>query len=193
MKRLAVWLGSALVGLALVGCGGEGEPLDRSCRGKAVPNCLPFEFSIVEEATLEPEGLEIGNFDAVARLRIRLLGCGEDTPMPHQVDISAIAQSTDPFSDAGTSESRFSLITVRDNGETFGDAVARDGLIDVEIPNPFAGPSVPANTDLLLRFVPSTGSRCSGAICTSCTGVPFELMYRTGDRFEGTRPPPTGP
>lgn len=180
-------LGSLL--LALGACGSEGEPLTRSCNGKTVPNCFPFEYSIVEEATLEPERLRVGDFAATAQLHLRFASCGEDTPMPHQVDIEAIALSTDPFSDAGVSESRFSLITVRDNGSSFGDAVARDGLIDVEIPNPFAGPSVPANADLLLRFVPSTGSRCSGSICTACTGEAFELDYRTGDRFEGTRPP----
>ena len=166
---------SALVPALLVtACGDEDSLLTRSCRGEAVPNCRPFEYSVVESASLTPDGLSVSDFGAEAHIVVRLQMCGAQTPTPHEVVIRALAASPDVLADGGgDSVAVYTLLTLGDNGMD-GDAVAKDGMIDVMRENPF-GPEVPADRSMTLRF--------EARILPSCVGQAFEVGYRTGERF----------
>ena len=174
-----------IVGGLTPGCTGSSPPLERSCRGRVVPNCLPFEYSIANEAALEPNGLEVGNPLQEARIRVVLQSCGTDAPTPHRVAVLARAQNQAGFPDASTSSAVFSLIEVRDDGSTYGDSAEKDGLIDVTTPNPFADTEVPAERDIVLRFEPRAPPDCSSGTCRggTCRGQPIEIPYRTGPQF----------
>lgn len=173
------------IGMALVGCDDGGAPLERSCRGQAVPNCLPYEYSVVTEASLSPSGVMIDDPTAMVDVRVRLSNCGEDTPLGHEVAVRALAPSSSGLTDAGPRDSVFDLLSVRDDGETYGDTVAKDGLIEVTVPNPFVGPEALVNQDLVLRFMPAAPAQCSGGACIggTCQGEVLEVPYRTGGRF----------
>ena len=180
--------GAFLALLALSACSsGSGDPLTRSCGGDAIDNCLPFEYSIVQSASIEPAAIDVGDLSARAQVHIQLETCGSDAPGTLVVTVTAIADTTDPLGDGGTVGSRFPLLELRDDG-TNGDAVAGDDVIDVNTPNPFDNRLLPANTDLVLRFEPHRTASCSGGSCTggTCTGEFFDLPYRTG----ALAPPP---
>jgi hypothetical protein len=71
--------------------------------------------------------------------------------------------------DAGESVRTIELDVLYDDGITHGDAVARDGIVDVMVPNPFF--DVPPSTTMTLRFTPQL---------MSCSGEAFETVYTTG-------------
>lgn len=178
------WLAMAVALASLVAaCGDDAPLLERSCRGKAVPNCLPYEYSVVEDAVLEPSRVEVDHPDMDVHVRVELANCGEDTPRGHIVAITARAETESDLADGGTGTRVFEVLTVRDDGTTFGDDVAKDGVIDVTVENPFIGPEVLADKQLLLRFEPRTPPECSEGVCISCRGEAFEVEYHTGPRF----------
>jgi len=160
--------------IALAGCGGEDSLLTRSCRGEAVPNCRPYEYSIVESASLTPDGLSVSDFGAEAHVQVHLQTCGEQAPSPHEIVVRALAASPDVLADGGDSVAVYTLLTLSDNGMD-GDAVAKDGVVDVMVPNPF-GAEVPADRSMTLRFEPR--------ILPSCVGETLEAPYHTGTRFQ---------
>ncbi|NOY90468.1 MAG: hypothetical protein GXP55_04600 [Deltaproteobacteria bacterium] len=173
--------------MALSACSGSSEPMTRSCNGRAVESCLPYEYSAVRSATLEPSGLDVGDLLTRAQVHVELESCGADAPGTLVVSVTAIARTRDPLADGGIGEGHFPLLELRDNGMN-GDAVAGDGVIDKGTPNPFDNRLLPANTDLVLRFEPQRTPTCSGGSCTggTCAGEVFELPYRTGS----LAPPP---
>jgi hypothetical protein len=164
----------------LLACGGEDPPLTRSCAGEAIPNCRPYEYAVVTAASLEPDGILVGDPAATVHIRVELDTCGDRSPGPHTVAIRALVTTGGAAgADAGSSGRILSLEEVADDGVTFGDEVARDGSIDVFVPNPFIG-DVPVDTDMTLRLAPRLNT---------CEGDTFELPYRTGARWA---PPPGG-
>lgn len=176
---------SFLLLAGLVGCGG-GSLLERSCRGEtlATPSCLPYEYSIVREASITPSELQIGDPGSNALLTIVLGTCGTRAPQPHRVRLVARTQNPTSLSDAGSSTSLIDLNTeVRDDGED-GDAAANDGVIITEVINPFFA-DIPAETDLFVRFEPKAPVDCSSGTCVggSCIGETLEVPYRTGESF----------
>lgn len=151
-----------LVPLLLLGCD-PGTDAARSCRGEAVLECDPYEWVVVEEASLEPAAIPLGDPRVRAHVRVTLTGCGDRTPVAPTVQLQALLGRAD----GGPPSSIVPLASVT-------AAAPGSTTIDVEIDNPFAllG-GVPPDTDLTLRFVPVTGG---------CTGDALEVPYRTGPR-----------
>lgn len=178
---------TALLGTAALLAGGcsDGPPLTRSCNGKTVPNCLPYEYSIVREASLTPDGLEIANPGQEAMVRVVMDTCGEDAPVAHEVVIRVISVNDSMIGDGGATEAVFQVAEVRDDGRSDGDPVAKDGVIEATIDNPFFG-MIPANRAVTLRFEPNAPADCSSGTCRggTCAGEALEVPYRTGPRFE---------
>ena len=165
--------------LACTGCGDE-TALERSCGGEAVPDCRPYEYAVVTAASLEPDRVMVGDPTAMLRVHVEMDLCGERAPGPHQVVVRALAQGSGGVPDAGSSERLYDLEELVDDGSTFGDETAQDGVIDVVLPSFFIG-DVPTDTEMTLRFTPQLNT---------CEGELFELPYRTGPRFV---PPGPGP
>lgn len=160
---------------------GSGDPLARSCNGHAVVSCVPFEYSAVRVATIEPSGLDVGQLTVRATVHVEVDSCGADAPGELVVDVVAVALTRSPLADAGRVETRYPLLELHDDG-LGADAVAGDGVIDKSTPNPFDNRALPPNTDLLVRFEPQRTATCSGGTCVggACAGEVFELTYRTG-------------
>lgn len=175
MRLGLVSLTTVALSLSLLGCDGDDASLlARSCRGESVPNCRAYEYAEISSATLGPPGLEIARFSANAHLEVRLQNCGERTPAPQQVLVRALARGSHPLVDGGDAPMIYNLVTLVDDGSG-GDTTAKDGVLLLDIPNPF-GPEVPPSTDLTLRFTPRAGDYCEGPT--------FEVPYRTGPRYE---------
>lgn len=153
------------------------EPFERSCNGKTVPNCLPYELSIIESASLSPEEVTIEDPAMMVDLRIQLMRC-EMLDRAHEVTIEMRAGSEE-------SPRILDLVTVRDDGMD-GDAAAMDGLIEKTIENPFFGAEIPSNSEVFLRFQARAPADCSGAMCIggTCRSETLEVPYRTGPRLD---------
>jgi len=179
MRGLATW--AALLTLLAACSSGIGDPVARSCNGRAVPSCLPFEYTAVRAASVEPSGLRIGDLTVRANVHVEIDGCGSDAPGELIVGVIAIASGRDGLTDAGNVEMRYPLLELRDDGMA-GDAVAGGGVIDKSTPNPFDNRTLPPNTDLTLRFEPQRTASCAAGSCTggTCAGEVLELTYRTG-------------
>jgi hypothetical protein len=151
---------SLLAALVLFGCE-PGSNAARSCAGEAVLECDPYEWAVIEEASLEPSAIPIGDPRARARVRVRATTCGERTPLPLTVQVQVLLGRTD----GGPPSSLVQLVSVE-------APTAGSGAIDVMIDNPFtlAG-GVPPDTNVSLRFVPVIGG---------CDGDALEIPYRTG-------------
>ncbi|MBX3271429.1 MAG: hypothetical protein KF729_14275 [Sandaracinaceae bacterium] len=159
MRRLAALL-AALSGLA--GC--DSTPLARSCGGDEVELCGPREWAEVLEGSIEPERLPHGDRSATARVRVVIERCA-DSPAPHEVAIFALVPDGDGVGRV------VNLATVADGED--GDATPGDGVIEVDVENPF-GPPLPEDTTLTLRFA----ARTTGA--SRCSSGDLERPYRTG-------------
>jgi hypothetical protein len=155
----------ALFALLSIAC--DAPLLERSCNGERVELCVPYEYSLVTSALLEPAELPIADFTVDAHIRIELERC-EMAPAPHVVELIAIVGET--TTDGGVVRI-MSLLQLEDGAD--GDAVAGDNVIDVTVPNPFLS-TVPAESDITLRFLP-TSTAVAG-----CDGGYVELPYRTG-------------
>jgi hypothetical protein len=167
---------------ALMGGCSDGTRLEQSCSGNTVPNCLPYEYSIVQQAELEPPGLDVDDASQMAEVLVVMDTCGKDAPRPHEVAVRARTESMVGLGDAGARPSIFNLVTLRDDGNTHGDAEAKDGRIDVTIPNPFVGTEVPSGTEVMLRFEPLAPAQCEGGECFggTCRGESKSIPYTTG-------------
>jgi hypothetical protein len=155
--------------IAAAGC--DAPPLERSCAGQDVGLCAPYEYSAVTSASIEPDELPVADFSMTAHIRVELARC-DSAPALHVIDLVAIVPDEDP-PDGSTGEpvEVTSLITLRDGVD--GDAVAGDGVIDVEVPNPLLN-TIPTETDITLRFTPRSTAPAG------CTGASFDVAYRTG-------------
>lgn len=153
----------------------RGPPLQRSCEGRYVDTCDPYEYADAISATFGPTELSPGDPRQAASVHVELGTCGASTPFPPTVQIAAVLGGpggTLPFdasgADAGGTgdDTRvYQLVSVR-------AAETTSTSIDVTIDNPLDG-RIPANTDLTLRFTPVIGD---------CEGTPVSIPYRTGAR-----------
>ncbi|MFN7701786.1 MAG: hypothetical protein ACK6CU_07355 [Deltaproteobacteria bacterium] len=171
--RCALVFPSAAALAALASCS-PGPPLQRSCEGRAVDTCDPYEYAEVAAVSFEPMELSPGDPRQSARVRIELRTCGARTPSAPAVQIAAVVAGAGgvlPFDAAGADagggdDTRlYQLAEVRasDAGAT---------TIEATLPNPFDA-RVPARTDIRLRFTPVLGG---------CEGGALSIPYRTGNR-----------
>lgn len=151
----------------LLGCE-SGPPLERSCGGAEVDLCGPREWADLTSASLDPPELPVADFSVTSHIRVEMATC-DDAPAPHVVDLSVLAPVE--VADGGTPLRVLNLLTLEDGRD--GDAVIGDGIIDVEVTNPFIV-GVPAETDVTLRF--SARSTTPGGCSSGVTEIP----YRTG-------------
>lgn len=155
-------------GVALFACScGRGPPLQRSCEGRPVDTCDPYEYAEVAAATFGPSGLSPGDPRTSAMVHVELRTCGGSTPAAPAVQIAALVSgASSPGLDAGDDGTRLYQLTA----VTAADATST--AIDATIDNPF-DTIIPANTDILLRFTPVIGG---------CEGGALTIPYRTGAR-----------
>lgn len=167
-----------LLALAAAACGDD-DPLEESCSGERVAECAPYEYAVVRSATVEPAMIMVGDPtpEARAHVRVEYDSCGERAPGTHRIAMLARTER-EGLPDAGASLMVITLEELRDDGDSFGDETARDGVVDVMVPNPFF--DLPENRTFDLRFEPRLGS---------CIGEALEIQYTTGDRWE---PPDAG-
>ena len=145
-----------------------------NCDGEVITNCLPYEASEVLEASVTPEGVVIGDVSETVQVQIRLRIC-ENVPRPHEVTMRMRVGE-------GEGARIIDLETFRDDGMTHGDSVAMDGMIDVEVANPFVNPLIPVESDVFVRFEARSPADCSSGRCLggTCRSEIFELPYETG-------------
>jgi hypothetical protein len=171
----------------LTACGDDvpGTPDERlraSCAGEVVEVCPAHSYAVVDAASLEPSGLRVGEVDADARVRVRMRTCGVSSPGAHAVRVDALVPTRD--ADGGAGLRTASLFTLRDDGAE-GDAVARDGVIEVTRGNPFTT-GFPPDTAITLRFSPELTvpvDTPGGRTFVACNGAPLEVPYVLGPRF----------
>lgn len=157
------WIGLVAAALATTTACESAPPLERSCAGEAVELCAPYEYAEITSASLEPSELPVADFSRNAQIRVELDRCPE-APDPHVVRLQAIVPDEEP-PDGGTEPVRVIDLLVLE------DVV--DGVLDVEVANPFIA-TVPTETDILLRFT----ARSSGP--GGCDSGSIEIPYRTG-------------
>ncbi|MFT5354253.1 MAG: hypothetical protein ACI9KE_001458 [Polyangiales bacterium] len=150
---------------------------EASCAGEAVVNCLPFEASIIDSATVTPDRVTVDDLTTMASIRVQLSIC-PDAPRPHEI-VMELREGE------GEGARLVELLMLRDDGMTEGDSLAGDGLIDVDLVNPFLGMRVPENEDVFLRFTARAPADCTSGTCRggTCRSEEFEIPYRTGARF----------
>lgn len=162
---------------AAAGCS-EGTTFERSCNGEAVPNCLPHEYSIIENVSVTPGEVMVGDPRPELRFQIDLSRCPQAAVF-HEVAVSMLVGGA---GDAGASV--FDVVRLADDGVTEGDETAGDGRIDVTLNNPFLGDRIPDNTDVTLRFRSRARADCSSGRCIggTCTSEEVTLPFRLGAR-----------
>lgn len=160
--------------LAAVGCG---DKLDDSCSGDSFGTCDPYEYSVVTGVTIEPAEAMPGDPETPIEVRVEYESCGDDAPSPPRVQWKARTRRSSALDGASGGLALVDITTLRDDGTTFGDDEAGDGVIDATVFNPFG--DLPAESEVTLVFEPRIGS---------CEGASKEIIYRTGEEWE----PPTG-
>lgn len=178
MKRAL--LPFTMVAFALASCG-EDPIHERSCAGEAVTNCLPYEYAEMVSAEVSPDGIPLNAPDQVMTFHVVFDKCA-DAPRPHTVPVTLRVDGGTTAPDAGEGSTLIELVTLRDDGEGV-DAVAQDGVIDAELPNPFFGiRGVPASEAIVLRFRTRAPPDCSSGTCVggTCQSEHIEIPYRTG-------------
>lgn len=164
-ERLAL---VALALVALVGCD-DGE-FGQSCGGAPVLVCPAYEWATIEDASLTPDELTLGDVSARARVQVTMRRC-DQAPAIHDVAVSLLVPEDGAMPDGGAPMLEvFNVVTVRNDEE--GDEAVGGDAIDVEIVNPFNS-TLPAQRSAMLRF--EAISRASG-----CGSGTFEIPYRTG-------------
>jgi hypothetical protein len=154
-------------------CGGD--PIEKSCNGEALPSCRPFEYAVATGATADPSEVVIGDPLSEIHFHVTLATCGADAPDPHRVSVSAVSDGGPGGLDGGSGGTRVTMLfELADDGSTFGDPIAKDGVVDATVSSPFMSSLVSPNADIRLRFEPRT---------RSCNGEFVEIPYRTGPRW----------
>lgn len=159
--------------LLALACGDGGTELERSCRGRAVTNCLPYEVAALTDATVTPSGVSVGDPSVDVSFRIAFDRC-PDLDRNHQVTVQVLDE-----------ERLLDLTTLSDDGMG-GDTMAGDGLIEKTIGNPFIGPEMPAGRTVTLRFQTRALADCSSGMCLggTCRSEVLEIPYTLGARFD---------
>ncbi len=167
----------ALALLVGSGCNGGGdltpeESLSKSCNGDVIPNCRPYEYAIVREASVSPDGVEVGDPLATIDVRFVIDACA-DAPMMHAVSLQAVdATGGAGDSDAGPTGRMTTLDTFYDNSSR--DDNMEVGVFEGSVQNFFLMALVNPNTDLVLTFEPRIDV---------CHGGSIELPYSTGPAY----------
>lgn len=175
MKALAP--ATIAVVLAL-GVGGCGDQLDDSCSGESFGTCGPYEYTVVTSATVEPPEAMPGDPETPVEVRVEYDSCGGDAPSPPRIAVKGRVTRSTGLGDSGSSLVVVDIATLRDDGSTFGDSEAGDGVIDATLYNPFF--DLPPERTVTLIFEPRVNS---------CDGKSKEIEYTTGEQWE----PPGGP
>lgn len=172
--RARLVLSSTSILLALGSCS-PGPPLQRSCEGRWVDTCDPYEYAEVAAVTFEPTQLSPGDPRQTAMVHVELRTCGANTPSAPAVQLAAVVAGgggTLPFDaqgfDAGGTGDDTRVYQLTDVRASESGAT----IVDATIANPFDG-RIPANSDITLRFTPIIGG---------CEGGALTIPYRTGSR-----------
>ncbi|MGE0790739.1 MAG: hypothetical protein AB7S26_34010 [Sandaracinaceae bacterium] len=162
------WIAIGVLALsATSGC--DTSEHGRSCGGEAVLVCDAYEWANVREASLEPDGLVAGDITMRAHIRVVLDRC-ERAPAAHDVALSFVVPDPTMGGDAGDGVEVFSVLTLRDGDD--GDPVAGDGVIDVDVVNPFSS-GVPARAGRARFEAISRGP-------SGCGSGSLSIPYRVG-------------
>lgn len=166
-----------LAACVFLGACGTTPDFEASCAGEAVTNCLPFEASIIESASVTPDAVTVDDLSTRVAIRVQLAIC-PDAPTHHDLVMELRVGE-------GEDARLIELLLLSDDGMTEGDSVAGDGLIDVDVVNPFLGMRVPENRSVFLRFTARAPMDCTSGTCRggTCRSEEFEIPYRTGARF----------
>ncbi len=148
------------------------ESLDESCNGEVIPNCRPYEYAIVREASIGPENIEVGDPLATVDVRFEIDACA-DAPMAHAVALEAVDESGGGV-DGGVTGRMTTLDTFYDDGPR--DENPAEGVFEATVENVFLSELVSPETELILTFEPRIDV---------CRGGTVELSYRTGPAYEG--------
>lgn len=159
--------------LLLFACG-ETEPLESSCCGETVGLCPPYSYAIARSATVEPAAIMPGDPspESIATIHVEYDSCGAKAPGNHRIVLQARTTGAS-LGDAGSTERIIELDVFHDDGESEGDPVAQDGVVEVMVANPFF--DLPPSTTVTLRFTPQLGF---------CSGETHEIEYTTGPMWE---------
>lgn len=162
----------ALCCVFVLGCA-EGTDFERSCDGEAIDNCLPFEFTVIKSVSFGPENVKVNDPNARVMVSVEFERC-EEAPLPHEFSIRGLKN-----------ESLFDVVSLRDDGMSEGDMVAEDGLINVEIANPFFGDTIPRSSEVTLRAQVRAPADCTSGTCRggTCRSDVFETSYSIGSEF----------
>ncbi len=166
MRRFAL----GALALGTLACSSAAPPMTRSCRGEYVDECRPYTYAQITNATLDPQGITLGDATMQAHVHVDFTRCDMGTDLPLTVQISAFVGATgdgsipDPDDTGVSSDARVIPLT------TVGPPAMGSNSIDVMIDNPFFA-QVPANTRIQLQFAP---------IIDDCEGDLFSESYRTG-------------
>jgi len=160
--------------LTAAGCG---DKLDDSCSGDSFGTCGPYEYTVITSVSIEPAEVMPGDPETPVEVRIEYDSCGDDAPSPARVQWKARTTRSATLDGSSGGLAVVDITTLRDDGTTFGDDEAGDGVIDATVFNPFG--DLPAESEVTLIFEPRVGS---------CEGDGEEVVYRTGEEWE----PPTG-
>ncbi len=174
----------AAIALAMLTTACTGSDLEESCAGELIPNCLPYEYSVITGATISPEAVELDNPMAAVDFRVTFDKC-DAAPFPHEIIVRAISE-TGMIDEMGEPiVSIVNLTTLLDDGESNGDPVAQDGVIEASVPNVFVGPRLSAREEITVRFDSRAPANCTTGTCLggTCRGPSFEMPYRIGARF----------
>jgi hypothetical protein len=147
----------------------SGSPHEASCGGAQVGLCRAFEHVAVRSAAVMPNELVIADFSMMAHIRVQMDVCPR-APSAAEVQMFAVIPRGTEDMDGGTDVRVMSLLTLHDGAD--GDPTPGDGIIDVNVANPFIA-TVPPRTDLSLRFVGRAGA-------AGCVSDGLEIPYRTG-------------
>lgn len=169
MTKLLFAISAAATAASLLGCS---DKLDDSCSGESFGSCGPYEYAVVTGATVEPPEAMPRDPETPVEVRVEYDSCGSDAPSPHRVAMQARVRRSTGL-DSGTSLMVLDIATLRDDGATFGDSEAGDGVIDATLYNPFF--DLPPERDVTLVFEPRLNS---------CNGADKEIDYRTGELWE---------
>lgn len=168
----ALCLVALMAGLAGVGCT-RAPDFERSCNGEYINACMPYEYTQVVTASLEPQRISPGDNLGVATVRATFRNCGERAPAPAALQITAViarAGTTVPFDsqgDGGSTGSGERIVPLGTYRNTSSDPLVFVATIE----NPFDEVSIPGNADFTLRF---------RSIIRACEGDGIESSYRTG-------------
>ncbi len=173
LRMRALSLVVVAASLSGLGCDQAAGAFDRSCGGEYINSCMPYEYTQVVTASLEPERISPGDNLGVATIRATFRNCGERSPAPPALQITAVITRAgtsvplDGRSDGGITGSGERIVPLGTYRNTSSDPL----VFVATIANPFDEVSIPGNAEFTLRF---------RSVVNTCEGDGIETPYRTG-------------